>query len=62
MRASAGDYTAAHLALLARFDAERRAATTQSRMTRLERIGDAIEACLPLVALAVSALVLWGCM
>ena len=60
MRASAGDYTAAHLALLARFDAERRAATTQSRMNRLERVGDAIDVCLPLVALAVSSMIGWA--
>ena len=31
-------------------------------MNRLERVGDAIDVCLPLVALAVSALVLWGCL
>lgn len=29
-------------------------------MTLLERIGDALEACLPLVALVVAAAVLWA--
>ena len=31
-----------------------------NRLNRLERFGDALEACLPLVALAVSAMIGWA--